>query len=51
MANINADAIEQLQASVGGTVSLSGTAAYDEAVNIWNGVISRRPATGDRRSS
>jgi hypothetical protein len=35
---------EEVQRSIGGKVSPPGDAAYDDAVNIWNGAITRRPA-------
>lgn len=44
MTNISAGAIDALQASLGGKVSQPGEAGYDEAVNIWNAAIGRRPA-------
>jgi FAD/FMN-containing dehydrogenase len=44
MAKITAETIDGLRAGVGGKVSLPGEAGYDEAVNIWNGAVTRRPA-------
>ena len=44
MANITAGAVDELQAGLGGIVSQPGESGYDEAVNIWNAAISRRPA-------
>src|SRR3954447_3339079 len=44
MANITGGAIESLQAAIGGKVSQPGEAGYEEAVDIWNHAISRRPA-------
>jgi FAD/FMN-containing dehydrogenase len=44
VANITAGAVETLQAAIGGKVSQVGDAGYDDAVNIWNGAIARRPA-------
>ena len=44
MANITADAADALQAGIGGKVAQPGEAGYDEAVNIWNHAIDRRPA-------
>ncbi len=44
MANIVDGAVDELQTGLNGTVSRPGEAAYDEAVNIWNAAISRRPA-------
>ena len=36
--------IDALQAAIGGKVARRDEAGYDEAVNIWNGAITRRPA-------
>ncbi|HEY1988272.1 MAG TPA: FAD-binding oxidoreductase [Acidimicrobiales bacterium] len=44
MANISAGAVDELQAGLGGVVSQPGETGYDEAVNIWNAAIGRRPA-------
>jgi FAD/FMN-containing dehydrogenase len=44
VATLRGGAVEQLQGAVAGTVSVPGSAAYDEAVNIWNAAITRRPA-------
>jgi FAD/FMN-containing dehydrogenase len=44
MAILTAGAVDALQAAIGGKVSVPGEAGYDEAVNIWNHAISRRPA-------
>ena len=44
MANMTAGAVDALQATIGGKVSQPGEAGYDEAVNIWNHAIARRPA-------
>ena len=44
MANISAGAVDELQTGISGTVSRPGEAGYDEAVNIWNAAIGRRPA-------
>jgi FAD/FMN-containing dehydrogenase len=41
---LSAEQIDGLQAAIGGKVSRRGDPGYDEAVNIWNGAISRRPA-------
>ena len=44
MANITTGAVDALRAVIEGTVSLPGETGYDEAVNIWNGAVTRRPA-------
>ena len=44
MTQISAGGVEGLQASIAGVVSRPGAAAYDEAVNIWNHAVARRPA-------
>jgi len=44
VADISAQDIEALQAGIAGRVSRPGEAAYDEAVNIWNAAITRRPS-------
>jgi len=44
MANVTPEAVEGLQSEIGGKVSLPGDAGYDDAVNIWNHAIDRRPA-------
>ena len=44
MADIAAGAIETLRKDVAGVVSQAGDSAYDDAVNIWNAAITRRPA-------
>ena len=44
MADITAEHLDELQAVVSGRVSRPGEPAYDEAVNIWNSAIARRPA-------
>lgn len=44
MADIVDGAVDELRAGLGGTVARPGEAGYDEAVNIWNAAISRRPA-------
>jgi FAD/FMN-containing dehydrogenase len=44
MAHLTAGAVDTLQAAIGGKVSVPGEAGYDDAVNIWNHAISRRPA-------
>ena len=44
MADIGAGAVDTLRVDFTGVVSFAGESAYDDAVNIWNGAISRRPA-------
>ena len=44
MAEIAADTVDELRRSFGGEVSLPGSPSYDEAVRIWNGAVTRRPA-------
>jgi FAD/FMN-containing dehydrogenase len=44
MADITADALDLLRNGFAGVVARPGEAQYDDAVNIWNGAISRRPA-------
>lgn len=44
MGDITQADIDALQKRVQGDVCRAGDAGYDEAVNIWNGVITRRPA-------
>ena len=44
MAEIAVDKVNELRKSFGGEVSLPGSSSYDEAVRIWNGAITRRPA-------
>jgi FAD/FMN-containing dehydrogenase len=44
MGDITATAIDALKEVVGGDVCEPGDAGYDEAVNIWNAAINRRPA-------
>jgi FAD/FMN-containing dehydrogenase len=44
MADVGLDTASELQKSFGGEVSLPGSPSYDEAVRIWNGAITRRPA-------
>ena len=44
MADIGAGAIDKLQMGFTGVVRQAGASAYDDAVNIWNGAINRRPA-------
>jgi hypothetical protein len=42
--NITAEAVASLQAELDGRVSQPGEPGYDDAVNIWNASITRRPA-------
>jgi FAD/FMN-containing dehydrogenase len=44
MAEIAVDTVSELQKSMAGEVSLPGSPSYDEAVRIWNGAVTRRPA-------
>jgi FAD/FMN-containing dehydrogenase len=44
MAKVADGAVDALAAGIGGKVSRPGEAGYDEAVNIWNHAITRRPA-------
>ena len=44
MSNSTASRVDELRAAIGGTVSVPGEAGYDDAVNIWNHAITRRPA-------
>ncbi len=44
MGDIAQAVIDGLQKGVQGDVCRAGDAGYDEAVNIWNGAIDRRPA-------
>ena len=44
MADITADALDGLRTSIGGKAFVPGEAGYDEAVDIWNHAIPRRPA-------
>jgi hypothetical protein len=44
MAEIAVDTVSGLRKSIGGEVSLPGSSSYDEAVRIWNGAVTRRPA-------
>src|SRR5215213_1384432 len=44
MGNITAEAVASLQAELDGRVSQPGETGYDDAVNIWNASIPRRPA-------
>ena len=51
MAEVEARQVEQLQAQIGGEVCLPGSAGFDEATNIWNGSITKRPAVAVRCTS
>jgi FAD/FMN-containing dehydrogenase len=44
MADIAVDKVNELRNSLEGEVSLPGSPSYDEAVRIWNGAVTRRPA-------
>ena len=44
MAEIAVDTVSELRKSIGGEVSLPGSSSYEEAVRIWNGAVTRRPA-------
>jgi FAD/FMN-containing dehydrogenase len=44
MAEIAVDTVSGLRKRFGGEVSLPGSSSYDEAVRIWNGAVTRRPA-------
>jgi hypothetical protein len=44
MAEIAVDTVSELRKSCEGEVSLPGSWSYDEAVRIWNGAVTRRPA-------
>src|ERR1700749_3072579 len=44
MADIANGAIDTLRMDFTGVVSQVGESGYDDAVNIWNGAITRRPA-------
>ena len=50
MANVSG-AVGELRAAMGGQASMPGEAGYDEAVNIWNHAITRRPAVVARCTS
>ena len=51
MANITTSMVDELRASVSGTVAQPGESSYDEAVSIWNAVLARRPAIVARCTS
>jgi hypothetical protein len=44
VADIGAGTFDTFRANFTGVVSQAGESAYDDAVNIWNGAITRRPA-------
>ena len=44
MGDVTQEMVDDLQAAMGGKVSLPGQVGYDEAVFIWNAAITRRPA-------
>ena len=44
MGDLTTSSLEALQSVMGGQVSRPGEAGYDEAVNIWNAAITRRPS-------
>ena len=44
MAEIAVGTVDELRRSFGGEVSLPGSSSYEEAVRIWNGAVTRRPA-------
>jgi hypothetical protein len=44
MADVALDTVNELRKSFAGEVSLPGSLPYDEAVRIWNGAVTRRPA-------
>jgi FAD/FMN-containing dehydrogenase len=44
VANIMTGAVDELRVGISGNVSRPGEAGYDDAVNIWNRAIARRPA-------
>lgn len=44
MANVTTEAVEGLRGRFEGEVALPGDAAFDQAVHIFNGAITRRPA-------
>lgn len=51
MTNNSADSFASLREAVRGVVAVPGDSPYDEAVNIWNGAIGRRPSVVARCSS
>jgi hypothetical protein len=51
MAEISAGSLDALRSSFAGMVAQAGEQGYDDAVNIWNGAIARRPAVVARCAS
>jgi FAD/FMN-containing dehydrogenase len=51
MADTTASAVDGLRAVIEGQVARPGEPGYDDAVNIWNGAISRRPSVAVRCTS
>ena len=51
MADITTGQISALHAAIAGTVAVPGEPGYDDAVNIWNAAITRRPAVVARCTS
>ena len=51
MADVTTGALDALRAGMSGTVAKPGEAGYDDAVNIWNGAITRRPSVVTRCTS
>ena len=51
MGDITSGAVAALREAIEGAVCEPGDTGYDEAVNIWNGAISRRPALVARCAS
>ena len=44
MAKITTSVVDELRANISGNVSQPGESSYDDAVNIWNAAVTRRPA-------
>jgi FAD/FMN-containing dehydrogenase len=51
MADVTTGALDGLRREMTGTVSRPGEPGYDEAANIWNAAIARRPAVVARCAS
>ena len=51
MADVTTGALDALREGMSGTVATPGEAGYDDAVNIWNGAITRRPSIVARCTS